>query len=121
VGETLQQNLEASLTELCYRIEVVAGKELPEDDNPSVLTVHPFADILHCQQKLMCSARLWSEYAVHLATVRTWNASRDRCAGLVTAVMCVKGAAHYIAAAEVLSTEEVNMMSLLADCLHVGP
>jgi hypothetical protein len=109
------------LTELRCRTEAVAGKEPPGDDSLSVLIVRPFADILHCPQKLMYLARLWSEYAVHSATVRTWIALRGHCAGLVTAVMCEEGAAHYTAAVEVLSTEEVNMKSLLADCLHDGP
>jgi hypothetical protein len=92
------------LTELYCRIEVVAGMGLPGGDSLSVLTVHPFVDSLHCQRRLMCLVRLWSEYAAHSKAVRTWNASRGQCAGLATAVTCVKGAAHYIAAVEVLST-----------------
>jgi hypothetical protein len=103
------------LTELYCRIEVVAGMGLPGGDSLSVLTVHPFVDSLHCQRRLMC------EYAAHSKAVRTWNASRGHCAGLATAVTCVKGAAHYIAAVEVLSTEEANMKNLLADCRHDGP
>jgi hypothetical protein len=109
------------LTELYCRIEVVAGMELPEGDSLSVRTDRPFVDSLHCQQRLMCLVRLWSECAVHSKTVHTWNASRGHCAGLATAATCVKGAAHYIAAVEVLSMEEVNMKSLLAGCRHVGP
>jgi hypothetical protein len=103
------------LTELYCRIEVIAGIGLPGGDSLSVLTV------LHCQRRLMCLVRLWSEYAAHSKAARTWNASRGHCAGLAKAVTCVKGAAHYIAAVEVLSREEANMKSLLAGCQHVGP
>jgi hypothetical protein len=113
--------LGASLKRLCCRIEVVAGMGLPGGDSLSMLTVRPFADILHCQQILTYSARLWSACAAHSAVVRTLNASRDHRAGLATAVTCAEGVTHYIAAVEVLSTEEVSMKSLLADCLHVGP
>jgi hypothetical protein len=94
---------------------------LPEGDSLSVLIVRLFVDNLHCQWRLMCLMQLWSEYAEYSKAVRTWNAWRGHCAGLATAVTYVKGAAHYIAAVEVLSTEEVNMKSLLADCRHVGP